>query len=240
MSCGLFTPPPASFSHQEGQARYYRLEGVSLVVPSISTVVGLVAKDGLRAWTLNRAIEHVRAALAPYVGRRLRPEVLGHALKEAARRPDGLAREAAIIGSAIHRAAQAIALGREPEGEAPADLAGLRRWLGEREGTTRHAEVVVACEHLAVAGSADLVGLLPDGRLSVADIKTSDRPYEAHFLQLAGYCACLHSMGFQVAEAHILLLPRAGAFRPVPLDDLERWAAAFELLAEAYHLLRPS
>lgn len=241
MTCDYFVLAPAYFLEERDGVRLYRLVSTGEVVPSISTVVSLLARDGLRRWSAARVVEHLRATLSLEVGRRLRPEALARALKEAARYPDALAREAAILGSQVHRACQALAVeGGLPWGGElpPVDLESFREWLSQRPGTTWHAELPVGSPTLRVAGQADLVGVLPSGRLVVADVKTSDRPFESHFLQLAGYVLCLQEDGWEVAEAAIVLLPRAGGFRAVPVQDMDRWMRAFEHLAALWHILR--
>ena len=239
MTCALIPDPPASFSHQAGGVRYYRLRTGELV-PSVSSIVHLVARDGLRPWAIDRALEHLEGLLRPYAGKRLPPEVFQLAIRQARHRPDAQAYEAASIGRQVHAAVGHLAVtgALSPGAEAlPVDWQGLRGFLAQRPHVIWHAEVIVADPATGAAGSADLVGVGPEGA-TLVDIKTSPAPYETHFLQVGGYASLLKAMGVDVTEGYILLLPRSGKARAVAVE-LPRYMEAFRHLAAAFRLLRP-
>jgi hypothetical protein len=67
-------------------------------------------------------------------------------------------------------------------------------------------KIVASPKHL-VAGTLDSLAMI-DGKLSLVDLKTSNRIDEGYFLQTAGYAMCLDEMGVKIDQRIILRLPK--------------------------------
>lgn len=110
--------------------------------------------------------------------------------------------KAAIRGTALHKAAEQMALGQEPEGVADEHMPWVRqyvRFLEEHQPTFHMAEATVYNPSRRYAGTTDGIVEL-QGMPLIFDIKTTDKgpdarsrpPYPDVALQLAGYARAPH------------------------------------------------
>jgi len=164
--------------------RFYKVDGERLV--SVTTVLGVINRPGLNAW---------RARLGN---------------DEA----DRIGREAAGIGTAVHKLCELLNLGQEPDEltpeVAPFFLA-YRRWLREHVAAVLHAEKLVISRTHGFAGTVDLVAVLHgDDAPVVLDIKTANTDFGLHEwgLQTAAYALALAEEGVECARRVIVRLPK--------------------------------
>jgi hypothetical protein len=151
--------------------------------------------------------------------------------------------EARDLGSAVHKAVEAVNLGR-PFGALPADVAQhvaqYAAFLVKHDVDVLAAEQMVANLTLGYGGSFDLYALI-DGQRSLLDVKTGkSRP--SHRLQLAGYAMAevtgregedIHPMP-EIDVAQVLLL-RHDSFELVTYQITDEDREHFAALVGLYH-----
>ena len=165
-----------------------------LALPSVTNVLGVLAKPGLDAWKIEQGI--LSALTLP----RLPGEDLGQFAKRVVEDMGEQVEKAADFGSAIHAACEAYALNKQ----LPEDirlLAFLEDWFlwfdSNVERVASIEQVFVHHEH-GYAGRVDMVALLKGIGWAVVDFKTQKikrsvkgeaKPvfYETWPLQLAAY-----------------------------------------------------
>lgn len=183
-------------------------------VPNVTNITGVIAKNGLDGWKFKQAIEHLEPRLKPG----LDEVAIRRLLDDASVAADRVTREAGYIGSSVHkwieeRVEKKIA-GRDVEYTLPdhsAVRAGVEAFLDwEIEAGPRYIaseRKVYSREHRFV-GTLDMLAEI-DGKLSIVDLKTSNRIYAEHWLQTAAYqIAVEEEDGIEVAQRVILHLPK--------------------------------
>lgn len=60
-------------------------------------------------------------------------------------------------------------------------------WLAQTQAVVISAEQPLVCESLRYGGTPDCVLRMPDGRLALGDVKTSNGIYRDHLIQVAAY-----------------------------------------------------
>lgn len=166
--------------------RYTNKEGRRL--PSVTTILGIIDKPGLRQWYANVAL--------------------------AAGDPQAPAREAtegARLGTIAHDAIEAWA-GGEPwdtyipdEPEAANSTRAAVQWLAHHNAEILATEIVVCDPAGLYAGKLDAIALI-DGKLAVVDWKTNRSGiYAEHLIQSAAYAACVTpALGVSVDETIVV------------------------------------
>lgn len=159
-----------------------------LVVPSVTTILGNLAKPALVNWAAKEVATYAVENLTSWEG--LTPSDAVDLLKRA---PYRNMTNRGEIGTAVHAAIEATA----SEEDAPtvdADLlpyvSGATRFLNDLVAEIVHLEVTCFNETWEYAGTADAILKLKDGRLAIADWKTSKAIYPEVALQLQAYAAC--------------------------------------------------
>lgn len=186
----------------------YQIDGKRY--PRVTTILGVIAKPSLWEWRIK-------------VGS-----------LEAAR----ISQAAAELGTEIHSACEAVALGG-PLDECPARLrayaTAYRDWLAENVRTVQSVEQVVYHERHVYAGQLDAIGVLRDGRRMLLDLKTGRRLDGTYRLQTIAYADALDEMGDPVDGRLIVHLPadRPGEVRAIEYDNDDRdrkaWRACLRL-----------
>ena len=215
--------------------------------PSVTNVLSILAKPGPDAWKQEQAVP---AALTL-------PRRSGESEDEFARRVTsslgGQGRDAADLGSAIHRGIERYAKTRElPKNPDVARLfEPVRQWFDAEVTQVHGVEVAVAHPEWGYAGRVDLVATLQSsGRPTVIDFKTQttrrDRKgnftpgfHEVWPLQLEAYRQALVSTDPKLSEAETASVV-IGSTEPVPVvvrvwDPLEA-PARFRAFLAARHL----
>jgi hypothetical protein len=161
------------------------------LLPSVTNVLGVIAKPELVAWKMEQVIT---AALT--LPRGANEPLDGFALRVAA---DAQARgsDAASFGTRFHESAAGLAEGSlEVDLKAPigAWLAHYRDWLAENVERVFWAERTLVCGEQGYAGTADLFIVHRRHGVTLVDIKTQGvkpgakaRKYDTWAYQLAAY-----------------------------------------------------
>jgi hypothetical protein len=197
--------------HFDRQKHVYRVDDE--VVPNVTSITGVIAKQGLDGWKFKQALEHLEGRLRPG----LDEVAIRRLLDDASGAADRVTREAGYIGSSTHKWIEGrvdayLSGGGSPSRpEHPAVLAGVEAFLAwEAEANPVYLSCerkVMSREHRFV-GTLDLIAEL-DGVRTIVDIKTSNRVYAEHWLQLAAYqIAAEEEDGVEVAQRVILHLPK--------------------------------
>ncbi len=180
------TAPPLAITIPEG--RGYRDPLTGQVVPSVTTVLRLLAKPGLDAWKLRQVAE-----AAVHHHDHLEKLRLGHgdrvAVERLSQAANRIADRAAERGTAVHASAEAWAKG-EPLPELASEHEGyaqaFRSFVGDWRPSFADAEVTIWDEELGYAGTLDArVVVEVEGRRHVIDYKTSKAVHPEAALQLA-------------------------------------------------------
>jgi CRISPR/Cas system-associated exonuclease Cas4 (RecB family) len=187
------------------------------VVPNVTSITGVIAKQGLDGWKFKQALEHLEGRLRPG----LDEVAIRRLLDDAAVAADKVTREAGYIGSSTHKWIETH-IGYVVEGyvgeyrsailpEHSAVRAGAEAFLEwEREAKPEY----LACERKVMSREHRFVGTLDllaelDGKRTLIDIKTSNRIYAEHWLQAAAYQIALEEEdGEAVEQRAILHLPK--------------------------------
>lgn len=154
-----------------GKPTHYYVDANNLKIPGVTTILAQgLPKPALVQWAGNTT-----AAYAVDNWDELSDMKLSDRLNALKRAKNAERDAAAKRGTEIHKIAELITNGEEvavPE-EILGHVESYVRFLDEWEPTVLHTELVVVNYAVGYAGSLDLIYQLPDGRVVLADIKTS-------------------------------------------------------------------
>mgnify|MGYP001121026361 FL=1 len=169
---------------EEGR-RYFTPDGNAY--PSITTVLGVLSKDGILEWRKRVGEEEANK----------------------------ISRQAATRGTAVHKLAEDY-LDNLPDwnkGAMPANLASfndLKTILDERLNNIYFQEEFLYSDRLKCAGQVDCIAEF-DGQLSIVDFKTSRKPKKeewitSYFIQASFYAAAFYERtGIPIKQGVILI-----------------------------------
>ena len=169
---------------EEGR-RYFTPDGNAY--PSITTVLGVLSKEGIIAWRQRVGEEEANK----------------------------ISRQAATRGTAVHKLAEDY-LDNLPDwskGAMPANLASfndLKTILDERLNNIYFQEEFLYSDRLKCAGQVDCIAEF-DGQLSIVDFKTSRKPKKeewitSYFIQASFYAAAFYERtGIPIKQGVILI-----------------------------------
>lgn len=182
--------PAPALTRGRGGRRYVwppNTDQPELVVPSVTTILGQLAKPALTNWAAKEVATYAVDNLPAWENLPANDAV--DLLKRAPYR--NMSRKG-DIGSAVHAAIEATA----SEDTAPTinvDLlpyvAGAVQFLEDHVDTILHLETTIFNRTWKYAGTCDAILTLKDGRTALADWKTSKNIYPEVALQLQAYAA---------------------------------------------------
>jgi hypothetical protein len=187
-----------------GEERYYQVDGLTL--PSVSTILRVIAKPSLVSWARRTTLTVVRELLEEGLS-------VETALALAEVEPERQRDAAAQRGGLAH---EAIALALEgmpycPEWE-PWVRAALD-FLADFGFRVVAIERVLVSKRHGFAGSCDVVALGVDGGLAVVDWKTGRNPHLPEgALQVGAYCLALQEMTQRPVAAGYVVAVRPGRY----------------------------
>ena len=169
---------------EEGR-RYFTPDGNAY--PSITTVLGVLSKEGIIAWRQRVGAEEANK----------------------------ISRQAATRGTAVHKLAEDYLdnLPNWSKGAMPANLASfndLIEILDERLNNIYFQEEFLYSDRLKCAGQVDCIAEF-DGQLSIVDFKTSRKPKKeewitSYFIQASFYAAAFYERtGIPIKQGVILI-----------------------------------
>lgn len=225
--------PPYRRLRDARGSRFYVFEGPDArPLPSVTSVLSMIAKPALTAWTRNTALEAMRDALLRQAGSPVTGELLEQALQEAKQQPRVLAERASLHGLRGHEAFGRVLTGQSAAVRLDAELgktvANFEQWWNKSGYTLACAELVVRSERYGYAGQCDAIAVRAhEGTdaaqersveqavtLAVLDWKTTSAIYSEYALQAAAYAKALEEMSegkLLVNEAWIIRFGRAGS-----------------------------
>lgn len=207
------------------------------VFPRVTTIKGLVSGSGLLDWAAGVIAEAVKAEVEKFAKGEIDATGLCVALQsdKVLKAHDQIRDDAASFGTAVHKFAEAVALGDQKAldelSAAPeirdvwADAEAFLGWVDARQPEWIANELTVySREPSNYAGTCDAL-LKLDGRLWLADFKTSKTVYPDFALQMAAYANAefwVNSEGQEVpipqVSGAMVLHIRDGQCREVPVD----------------------
>ena len=210
----------------------YTLDGKKLT--GVTTILGTIAKPALIAWAAKEAVKYVRENATKDDDLFLvTEEILRAAEKAHAKKRD----KAADAGTDVHAECEAwIKTKVIPLAPSPSFLQ-FKEWAEGNVGEFLESEKRLYHEGEWYAGTVDLVYKDPDGRVWVADIKTTSGIYDrTPFFQMAGYQNAIEYMGEFTEPIHgrkIIRMGKDGSFETKDSlsyeDDLGGFLAALQL-----------
>jgi len=184
-----------------GEERYYRIGGLTL--PSVSTVLRVIAKPNLVAWARRTALETVRELLEEGLS-------IEVALALAEVEPERQRDAAAQRGGLAHDAIACALMGKPYPLEWEPWVKAALSFLADYGLRLVAAEQVLVSKRHGFAGTCDLITCGADGVLTLVDWKTGGIWPEAA-LQLGAYAIALEEMtGRPVGEAYVVGLREKG------------------------------
>jgi hypothetical protein len=186
-----------------GEERYYEIGGLTL--PSVSTILQVIARPGLATWGRRTALGKVRELL----GEGLSVEA---ALSLAEVEPERQRDLAAQRGGLAHEAIALALAGKPYPPEWGPWVRAALDFLVDHGLHCVAVERVVWSRRHGFAGTVDLVACQADGVLRLVDWKTGRHPHLPEgALQVGAYAIALEEMtGREVREAYVVGLRETG------------------------------
>lgn len=200
-------------SEGEGQGRAYRHPKSGVLVPSVTTVLKMAAKDGLPQWASNLAIKWAYDNIH-LAQERDASDFMGAGKYQWTKVRD----ERAFLGTEIHEYIEADLRDSwdMPQPWDPEILEMVDQWRkfrAQHEIIPHHIETTVWSHEHGYAGTFDWLGEL-DGVLCIADNKSSRSLWPDHEMQLAA-----------LARADVLMVKQAdGTWVEVPMPKVDGYA----------------
>ena len=209
-------------STQRNGHRFYLVAGHTL--PSVTTILSVIAKPALIPWARNTVLETVRRSLLKLQGAPIPPALLDAVIEDARRSPHKVMAQAADFGTKAHALIAAILQGEKPE--IPPELApaieSFKAWQKNAGLDIEFAETEVRSLAHGYAGTLDALACRGD-RWVVLDWKTGNGIYPEHALQVAAYAKAFEeTVGVKVGEAWIIRLGKTSpTFNAQQVMDIE-------------------
>jgi len=204
---------PKLQQHNTEKLRFYMREGSEIRYPSVTTVTGLKNAHFIKQWR----------------------ERVGE--KEANR----VSARASGLGTQTHNLIEKYIKGEEIGDLMPIHqdmFQRLKKFADDNIGTIRCIEGQMYSDHLAVAGTADLICEI-DGKLTVVDWKTSSNKKTRskitnYFMQSAAYAVMFEEhTGLPVSDIKIAITCQSGEFQLFE-EKRDEWIGEFKNLREQY------
>jgi len=233
------TNTPTLTRRDTPQGRYYTAPGIKEPMPSVTTVLGMIAKPHLAGWQTHVALTALVDAVTERQGGGASVDLAW--LRSAAQAARGAAdrqRDAAAnFGSRAHDLIERRIKHGGPLAEYPAELAtvlsNFEAWLTRYQFRFEWAERGVFSAKFGYAGTVDCLATR-NGKLAVLDWKTGQLHDEAA-LQVSAYAKAWEEMtGQHVEECWVIRFPRTGD--SVQVKQVKDIDLAFTLFRAALHL----
>jgi len=212
------TPAAEVKARSKVRAGYYLADGSR--VPSVTTILGVIAKPALIKWANNLGLQGIDST--KYVDELAGIGTMAHAMATAE-----------LSGKDV----SAVTAGAD---KATVDLAencyiSFLSWAKERTVEPILMEEPLVSELFRYGGKFDFYGRI-DGRLTMLDLKTGSGIWPEHFHQLSAYGHLLVENGYEAPQDYTVLnIPRAASesfdtkTRTDMTDDWEIFKAALSI-----------
>ncbi len=216
-----------SIEYRDASHRYWlHKDGQRTAAISVTSALKVLDKPALVAWAERMGIEGALRLERAGELEGVPPEQALSVVRQRDMGAEAKRDAGADRGSAIHDALRSYcSVGTVPMvGDFPDEVQGyvksLCRWLLDAEPEPILVEQVVGSPRFGFAGRFDLLAKI-DGKRTLLDLKTSNRVYAEHHLQMAGYEIALRECGDHSEHRVILQLGDDGMFavRPTVAED---------------------
>lgn len=200
-------------------------------VPSVSTILDKSVPKMLSGWAERGAVEAVLDLAADREVATLSTDKALEIMKDKGMRFWQRRDTAALRGTSVHTAFEALAAGDSPVlRDYPESERGyvqaIARWWIDAQPEVHHSELMVASYVHGYCGRLDLIATL-GGRRGVIDLKTSKAVRETHHFQTAAYRIGVEEAGYGATDFGAIL--RVGA--DGTYEFVETWATASQFLS---------
>jgi hypothetical protein len=185
-------------------------------VPSVTTILKILNKPALSKWANIMGFKHQKI--------------------------EDILEKSSVIGTTVHKAIYAY-LSNKYFIFITSRICGktlLIRYLNsflEWEKTHNIKPILLEKEMVTdlFGGTVDFYGEV-DGKMTIIDYKTSKKTYPTMFLQLAGYCIMLESLGYKVEQAGIIIINENGYKEKIESREyLNKYINAFNILLKLFY-----
>lgn len=233
----------------DGRGRRYVIrdeDGAERVLPSVTTILGALPKNGLDWWGFKLGIAAAMELPSDYLGATL--DECYEAAKKTDHAPHRALKKAGSRGTDIHTVAEVLLrtgrLDELPAGTEADDgfVDALVSWHADHGVDSWEmlaVEKLLFSASYGYAGQSDFIARRPDGIVVVGDFKTSKAVYLSHHLQAAAYEQAAREMGLisddDPVERHVIRLAPDGEFEvqhhpTVGVDDFLSVLSVFQVL----------
>jgi len=230
--------PEKGFYKDEANHKYY-LDGNQLV--GVTTVTGQLEKGGLIYWYLNSAKAEVKELIRS--GNKISLSEIDNAFKTGER----LNEEAKLRGTTFHKMVEEYI--KEDKDEKVNDeldkmFTTFKEFVNGEKIKFLESEKVVYSSKYKFAGTLDFV-LKYNDKFYLADLKTSTRIYQTHWIQMSGYKIALDEMDFmtigkryEIEGLMVINIDKNGALTVDTCEEFDRYRRAFLGLLAVYRTLK--
>jgi hypothetical protein len=236
-------------------SRYYEVEGHHELFPSVTSVLGVLDKPGIKNWAVGQTIRHALNELTlvqEKVGnRQLTFKELSAAVNKSKEASALELRKAGDFGTRAHDAIDQLIAGQcGSDLKVESDIKQVVHnfwdwWTGSGVTLDPRGDTMVYSPRYGYAGALDALAMSPDGQLMVCDWKTSNYVYESHIIQVAAYAKAVEenllACGFSPEESkvHRACVVRfeknKNGFEVHEVDNIDAAFSAFKAALYLFH-----
>ena len=198
-------------------SRFYEVEGYNELYPSVTSVLGVLDKPGIKNWAVGQTIRHAVDELVDVQDQAGdRPLTLDEISKAVHQSKEASTKElnrAGDFGTRAHDAIDHLIAGkRGKEVNIDLDVKPVVDnfwdwWVSSGVTLDPRGDTMVYSPRYGYAGALDALAMTPDGQLMVCDWKTSNSVYESHIIQVAAYAKAVEenllACGFSPEESKV-------------------------------------
>lgn len=163
----------------------YEIDGKPLT--GVTTILGVIAKPALIPWAVKMATEYIKehAQTEAVYNQELVYQVTEEILKEAGKAHTKKKESAGEIGSQIHNEIEDYV--KNGKTSTSSQFLAFHGWWKDQGYEVLESEKQLHSEEHWFAGTVDLILKDKDGKIWIADIKTSSGVYNSYLYQMGGY-----------------------------------------------------
>ena len=223
--------------HDTAQGRFYEIDGKKYV--SVTTVLGILSKPFLLPWAVNQTIQYIVDAGVSLEELKKK----GSQVYQEAKNYHSLVKtEAADKGSRCHAAIEQYlkdgTLIFEPD--IAQAIGAFMLWQKEHKFKILKSEHTVFSKK-GYAGTLDILCEL-DGKTTLCDLKTSNKIWPEHYLQISAYAkACEQNTCLKIEQCGILRLGKEDGmpeWKPIKRTEINRAYKRFLCLLKYWQLTK--
>ncbi len=211
-------------------SRYYLIPGVSEPLPSVTSILSMIAKPGLIKWEKNVALDYIRSKLNN-IADDINSVGIDSLIEDASKHPNFIKNKAGEFGSVAHQYIEDL-LKQESTPEIPSNMkwvhTNFTKWLNDYKFKSLELEMSLHSNKYGYAGTADAVGYINDS-LVILDWKTSTNLYLENLLQVSAYANAYEEMtGKTINSAGVLRLEkRKTGYEFKQIDNISKHFVTF-------------